>query len=107
MRPAGRLRRLPPAGTEPIAEIERARSPLFQVGPALRILIVVAVVSIALVAAGLAAVAHFVAWDDYRDELTAQAEAMTGGSVAIEGPIDLDLLPRPTLTLAETTLASQ
>ena len=73
----------------------------------MRTLIVIAVALLALVVAGLAAVAHFVVWDDYRDELTAQAEAMTGRSVAIRGRIDLDLLPQPTLTLGQTTLAGR
>jgi uncharacterized protein involved in outer membrane biogenesis len=72
----------------------------------LRILIVTAVLLIALVAGGLVAVSRLVVWDDYRDELTARAEAMTGQSVAIRGRIGLDLLPQPTLTLGQTTLAS-
>jgi hypothetical protein len=72
----------------------------------LRILIVTAVLLIALVAGGLVAVSRLVVWDDYRDELTARAEAMTGQSVAIQGSIDLDLLPQPTLSLGQTTLAS-
>ena len=72
----------------------------------MRILIVIAVVLAALIAAGLVAVSHLVVWDDYRAELTAQAEAMTGRNVAIEGRIDLNLLPRPMLSLARTTLAS-
>ena len=72
----------------------------------MRILIVIAVVLAALIAAGLVAVSHFVVWDDYRAELTAQAEAMTGRNVAIGGRIDLNLLPRPMLSLAQTTLAS-
>ena len=72
----------------------------------MRILIVIAVVVAALIAAGLVGVSHFVVWDDYRAELTAQAAAMTGRNVAIEGRIDLNLLPRPTLSLARTTLAS-
>ena len=72
----------------------------------MRILIVIAVLLIALVAGGLVAVSRLVVWDDYRDELTARAEAMTGQSVAIQGRIDLNLLPQPTLTLGQTTLAS-
>ena len=72
----------------------------------MRILIVIAVVLAALLAAGLVAVSHFVVWDDYRAELAAQAEAMTGRKVAIQGRINLNLLPRPTLSLAKTTLAS-
>jgi hypothetical protein len=73
----------------------------------LRILVLIAVVLAALIAAGLVAVSRFVVWDDYRAELTAQAEAMTGRDVAIDGRIDLNLLPRPTLSLARTTLASR
>ena len=72
----------------------------------MRILIVIAVVVAALIAAGLVGVSHFVVWDDYRAELTAQAAAMTGRNVTIQGRIDLNLLPRPTLSLARTTLAS-
>jgi uncharacterized protein involved in outer membrane biogenesis len=72
----------------------------------LRILIVTAVLLIALVAGGLAAVSRLVVWDDYRDELTARAEAMTGQTVAIQGRIDLNLLPQPTLSLGQTILAS-
>ena len=73
----------------------------------MRILVLIAVVLAALIAAGLVAVSRFVVWDDYRAELTAQAEAMTGRNVAIDGRIDLNLLPRPTLSLARTTLASR
>ena len=73
----------------------------------MRILVLIAVVLTALIAAGLVAVSRFVEWDDYRAELTAQAEAMTGRSVAIDGRIDLNLLPRPMLSLARTTLASR
>ena len=73
----------------------------------MRILIIIAVASIALIGAGLVAVSRLVVWDDYRDELTAQAEALTGRSVAIQGRIDLNLLPQPTLTLGQTTVASR
>ena len=72
----------------------------------MRILIVIAVLLIALVAGGLVAVSRLVVWDDYRDELTARAEAMTGQSVSIQGRIYLNLLPQPTLTLGQTTIAS-
>jgi AsmA family/AsmA-like C-terminal region len=72
----------------------------------LRILIVTAVLLIALVAGGLVTVSRLVVWDDYRDELTARAEAMTGQNVAIQGSIDLNLLPLPTLTLGQTIVAS-
>lgn len=73
----------------------------------MRSLFVIAALLIALIAGGLAVVQRLVVWDDYRDELIARAAAMTGQSVAIEGRIDLDLLPRPTLTMAGASLLSQ
>ena len=73
----------------------------------MRILIIIAAVLMALLAGGLVAASRLVVWDDYRDELTAQAEALTGRTVAIAGPIDLELLPPPTLTVARTTLAGR
>ena len=73
----------------------------------MRSLIVIAVLLIALIAGALVAVPRLVVWDDYRDQLTAKAEAITGQTVAIRGRIDLSLLPQPTLSLAGTTLASR
>ena len=73
----------------------------------MRRLIVIIGILIALVVGGLATVPRLLVWDDYRDELTAKAEAMTGRSVAIQGHIDLNLLPQPTLSLARTTLSSR
>ena len=73
----------------------------------MRSLIVIAVLLMALIAGLLVAVPRLLVWDDYRDELTARAEAMTGQSVAIQGQIDLDLLPQPTLSLGQTTLSSR
>ena len=54
---------------------------------------------------GLLLLPRLIAWDDYRAELTEQAEALTGQSVEIQGRIDLELLPRPSLTLAQATLS--
>ncbi len=72
----------------------------------MRILVVIAVCLAGALIGALALLPHLVTWDDYRDELTRQAEAITGQSVAIAGGIDLELLPRPTLTLARATLSS-
>ena len=71
---------------------------------ALRIAIALALLLVAALGAGAALLPRLVTWDDYRAELTEQAEALTGQTVAIQGRIDLELLPRPTLTLARTTL---
>jgi AsmA family len=73
----------------------------------MRSLIVIAIVLIALIAGGLLAVPRLLVWENYRTELAAKAEAMTGQTVAIGGRIDLNLLPQPTLSLAQTTLASR
>ena len=66
---------------------------------ALSLLLVVAIIG------GLLLLPRLIAWDDYREELTEQAETLTGQSVTIQGRIDLELLPRPTLTLARATLS--
>jgi uncharacterized protein involved in outer membrane biogenesis len=76
------------------------------IGPVVRILAVIAVFVAGALIAGLALVPRLVTWNDYRDELTRQAEAITGQKVAIGGRIDLELLPRPTLTLAHATLST-
>ncbi|MGH6912767.1 MAG: AsmA family protein, partial [Geminicoccales bacterium] len=70
----------------------------------MRSLIVIAVVLVALVVGSLLIVPRLVVWDDYRDELTRQAEALTGQPVEIGGHIELSLLPRPTLSLADTSI---
>ncbi len=72
----------------------------------MRIVVVVSLLLVALIAGGLLAVPRLVAWDDYRAELTERAEAITGQTVAVKGRIGLELLPQPTLTLAQTTLSS-
>jgi uncharacterized protein involved in outer membrane biogenesis len=72
----------------------------------LRRLIVITSVLLVLLAVGLALVPLLFTWDDYRAQVTAKAEAMTGQTVAIDGRIDLNLLPKPTLSLARTTLSS-
>jgi hypothetical protein len=71
----------------------------------LRIVIVVSLLLVALIAGGLLAAPRLIAWDDYRSELTARAAAITGQRVAVKGRIDLELLPEPILTLAQTTLS--
>jgi uncharacterized protein involved in outer membrane biogenesis len=73
----------------------------------LRSLIILAVILMALIAGLVVAVPRLLVWEDYRAELTARAEAMTGRSVTIRGRIDLNLLPQPMLSLAQTTLASR
>ncbi len=71
-----------------------------------RILVVVAVFVAGALVGGLVLLPRLVSWNDYRDQLTEQAAAITGQTVAMGGQIELELLPRPTLTLAEATLSS-
>jgi hypothetical protein len=70
----------------------------------LRIALFVLALVLALLVGGLLVVPHLGAWEDYRGGLSRQAEAFTGQKVAIRGPIELRLLPRPTLSLADAIL---
>jgi uncharacterized protein involved in outer membrane biogenesis len=71
----------------------------------LRIVVVVSLLLAALIAGALLVAPRLVAWNDYRAELTERAETITGQTVAVKGQIGLELLPQPTLTLAQTTLS--
>ena len=70
----------------------------------MRSFVITLILLIAVIAAVLATAPYLVDWNDYRGMLTRQAEAITGGAVAIEGRISFSLLPTPTLTLADTRL---
>jgi uncharacterized protein involved in outer membrane biogenesis len=70
----------------------------------LRSLVITLILLVAVITAVLATAPHLIDWNDYRGLLTRQAEAITGGAVAIEGRISFSLLPSPTLTLARTRL---
>ncbi len=72
----------------------------------MRILIGISVLLVGVVVGVLIALPRLVTWDDYRDQVTEQAEAITGQTVTIGGRIDLKFLPEPTLTLAQATLSS-
>jgi hypothetical protein len=71
----------------------------------LRIAIALSLLLVVAILGGLLLLPRLIAWDDYRAELTEQAEALTGQSVEIRGRIDLELLPRPALTLTQATLS--
>ncbi|HEX5079244.1 MAG TPA: AsmA family protein [Geminicoccaceae bacterium] len=72
----------------------------------MRSFLVTLILLVAVIVAVLAAAPRLVDWNDYRELLTRQAEAITGTAVAIEGRISFDLLPIPTLTLAQTRLTA-
>ena len=71
----------------------------------MRSIVITLILLVAVIAAVLATAPLMVDWNDYRGVLTRQAEALTGGAVAIDGRIDFSLLPSPTLSLAQTRLA--
>ena len=71
----------------------------------MRIVVALSVLLIVALAGGLLLLPRLVTWNDYREEVTERAEAITGQNVAIGGRIDLELLPRPTLSLAQATLS--
>ena len=48
---------------------------------------------------------HFVDWSRYRAEFEAQASRMTGLDVKVAGPIDVRLLPTPTLVLQQVEIS--
>jgi hypothetical protein len=67
-----------------------------------------------LIAAGLLLVAgvallahHLIDPDDYRAEIAAGVEALTGREVRIDGRVGLSLVPQPTLSMAQASLASR
>jgi len=73
----------------------------------LRSFVITLIVLVAVIAGTLATAPRLVDWNDYRELLTRQAEAVTGGTVAIDGHIGFNLLPSPTLTLARTRLGGR
>jgi uncharacterized protein involved in outer membrane biogenesis len=58
-------------------------------------------ISVAIILALVAALAgpHFVDWTEYRARFESEATRLAGTPVRIAGPIDVSLLPTPTLTL--------
>ena len=59
-------------------------------------------ISVAIILALVAALVgpHFVDWTQYRARFESEATRLAGMPVRIAGPIDVSLLPTPTLTLA-------
>ncbi|MFD2182200.1 AsmA family protein [Rhodoplanes azumiensis] len=49
---------------------------------------------------------HFVDWDGFRDSIEAEATRAVGTPVAVTGPIDVRLLPNPSLELKSVALAT-
>ena len=72
----------------------------------MRVLIAVALLII-LAVAGLAAIPYAVPWERYRPAIEAAFERKTGYDVAIQGPIDVTFLPRPSLTARNVAMTGR
>ena len=63
-------------------------------------------VFLALVVAALFLVPSFLDWEDFKPEITERLEAITGRSLAIDGPIKVSILPTPTIEATDLRLAN-
>jgi uncharacterized protein involved in outer membrane biogenesis len=70
-----------------------------------RILIVLAALVVLLVVAVLV-VPSLIDWNQYKSDITAEVEAQTGRRLAIEGDLDLTILPSPALSAAGLRLSN-
>lgn len=75
-------------------------------GPRVRKLLLSLGVVVALLVAAVAVGPRFVDWGAYRGEVAGLLERATGRQVAIAGPLDLTLLPRPVLTARDVSLSA-
>jgi hypothetical protein len=71
----------------------------------MRVLLTLAIVAAALVAGGAFALTQMVERADLREQVIRQAEAITGSTMVIEGPVDVNILPQPTFSFVAATLA--
>jgi hypothetical protein len=71
----------------------------------MRVLLTIAIAVAALAAGAAYALSQVVAREDLRERVIRQAEAITGSTMTIAGPVDVNLLPRPTFSFADATLA--
>ena len=63
-------------------------------------------VFLALVVAALFLVPSFLDWEDFKPEITERLEAITGRSLAIDGPLKVSILPTPTIEATDLRLAN-
>ena len=61
---------------------------------------------VAVLAAAVFVVPGMVDWNAYRDQIAAQAEALTGRKLAIDGDIAISLLPTPALVAHDVSMAN-
>ena len=63
-------------------------------------------VFLALAAAALFLVPSFLDWEGFKPEITERIEAVTGRTLAIDGPLEVSILPTPTLKATDLRLAN-
>ncbi len=63
----------------------------------MRIVLLVAVITAVVLSGGLLIAPSFVDWNVYKGQVTNQVHATTGRDLAIDGDLELTLIPRPTL----------
>ena len=59
-----------------------------------------------LAAAALFLVPPFLDWERFKPEITERLEAITGRALAIDGPIEVSILPAPEITMADLRIAN-
>ncbi|MCH9050695.1 MAG: AsmA family protein [Proteobacteria bacterium] len=64
------------------------------------LIVVVSIVAVVLISPSL------IDWNDYRDEIADQIRKATGRDFVIDGDVDFQLLPAPTLTVGNSKLAN-
>lgn len=72
----------------------------------MRIVVLIVVSALVLAAASAFGLSRLIERDDLRTRLIHEAEALTGRELAVEGAVELDILPRPTLTMAGASFAT-
>ena len=63
-------------------------------------------VLLALLAAALFLVPPFLDWERFKPEIAERLEAITGRALAIDGPIEVSILPAPTITAVDLRIAN-
>ena len=61
---------------------------------------------LALLVAALFLVPSFLDWDQFKPEFTERLEDITGRKIEIDGPLDVSILPKPTIRAADLRVAN-
>ena len=61
---------------------------------------------LAVIAAALFLVPLFLDWEQFKPEITERLEAITGRTLAIDGPVDVSILPTPTIKASDVRVAN-